>query len=252
MNLKKKIISLTLGFSLLLPVITVAQPVLVQSYIRQDFRLNVNGEDISSPEGLHPLIYQDRTYLPVSFIAQILGAEIAFNQNNKTIYISNDNKNSNNGVEDLKEKIEALKNEVEILQTKLDNYETKTLSRLPIRRSKDGYELQIEGLSVRDRGDGRLYVNLRNIEANSGVYISVLETTITIDGEVYKAQPTIQDTIDMDFYKWLYVDESINSYIPFANLPKESAINEMIIEIKVVTNQSNPKVETWQFEVLND
>ncbi len=58
----------------------------IEAFLREDYKIKVNGElqQLSLP----PLIYQDRTYLPLHEIAKHLGADIAWEGSTKTIYVN--------------------------------------------------------------------------------------------------------------------------------------------------------------------
>ncbi|GIQ71264.1 copper amine oxidase N-terminal domain-containing protein [Xylanibacillus composti] len=58
----------------------------VEAFLRDDFRIRVDGKAISldSP----PLVYQGKTYLPVSDIGHALSAEVKWDGSTKTVYIN--------------------------------------------------------------------------------------------------------------------------------------------------------------------
>lgn len=57
----------------------------VEVFLREDFSIKINGESaqLSTP----PVVYEGKTYLPVSEISSILGADVKWDAGTKTIFI---------------------------------------------------------------------------------------------------------------------------------------------------------------------
>ena len=84
----KKLLAITAGLLLALSSIAYATPAIVETYLQNEFLIKVDGEIKYHPEGLKPLVYQNRTYLPAAYIAQLLWANTSFDSSTKTVIIS--------------------------------------------------------------------------------------------------------------------------------------------------------------------
>lgn len=250
----KKILAITIGILIGLSSITYAAPKLVEAYLQNDFLIKVNGEFKYHPEGLKPLVYENRTYLPASFIAQLLGASTTYDNSTKTVSIStlpvtqidsDERVAFENKIKELEERIKELESSTS---------ETSNYTKLPARLSQSGYKFTLEGLTVRENGrDGRLHFTLKNEDADTGVKINSMITTIEANGKKYTASALYQENLDMDLFKWIRKNEQLQTFIPFSNLPeKDSDIKEMIVTIVLEVNETYPKTETLVFKVLND
>ena len=125
---------------------------------------------------------------------------------------------------------------------------------MPVRITQNDYKLTLEGLSIRDDGnDGRLYFTLENEDADTGIKIDAMSTTIETNEQKYTASSQFQENIDLNLFKWIRRDEELKSYIPFSNLPDEDKdIKEMTVTIFLEINETYPKKEKLVFKVIND
>lgn len=233
--------------------IAFAAPSAIQAFLQPDFRIKINNEFKYHPEGLQPIVYQDRTYLPAAFIAEQLGAGVKFDSATKVVSITSDL----NTDQDNTKEIEAYKIKIADLEQRIKDLESKSSSssdfaKLPARKTQNGYSITLEGLSVRDGNDGKLYFNLENKSVDTSVKIKPLSTKIEINGKEYMAGETFTDSLDTKLFNWVKRDDEIESFIPFRNLPEEKDINEITVTMVVETNEYLPTKETITFKVLND
>ncbi|WP_417204498.1 stalk domain-containing protein [Acetoanaerobium sticklandii] len=250
----KKILAIALGLFVGLSTFSYATPKVVEAYLQNDFLIKVNGEFKYHPEGLKPLVYQNRTYLPASYIAQLLGANTTFDSDTKTVSI---NSNPDVGIE--QEKIKEYEEKIKILEEKIEKLESSTsansdYTKLPARIAQNGYKLTLEGLSIREEGnDGRLYFTLENEDADTGVKIDAMSTIIETNTDKYEASFQFQENLDRDLFKWIRRNEELKTYIPFSKLPEDDKeIREMTVTVVLEINETYPKKETLTFKVLND
>ena len=250
----KKLLALTVVVLLSLSSFTYAAPRIVETYLQNDFLIKVDGEFKYHPEGLKPLIYENRTYLPASYIAQLLGASTTFDSATKTVNIVSGTQNTleQNKIDEYENRIKELENEIKAL--KESNNTDSNYTKMPARLTQDGYKFTLEGLSIRDDGkDGRLYFTLKNEDADTGVKIKPLSTTIEADGKKYEASALYQENLDLDLFNWIRTDKEIQSFIPFSDLPEEDKdIKEMTVTIVMEINETYPKTEKLVFKVIND
>ncbi len=59
----------------------------VEAYLRPDFTIKVNGQAVALEDGLPPLIYNDRGYLPIKSLGTLLGANIGWDEATKSILV---------------------------------------------------------------------------------------------------------------------------------------------------------------------
>lgn len=251
----KKIMGLVLGTTILASSIGFAAPEAIQAFNQPDFTIKVNGLTQVHPEGLKPVVYNNRTYLPAAFIAELLGAKVSFNSDTKTVSIEEDNNDVILSQEKIKEyelEIEKLELEIEKLKHEKSSVsDNQSYSKLPARTTKDGYSIDIEGLSVRE-GDGRLFVTLKNTSADYDIKLKPIDTIIEIDGTKYTSESTISDSIGPELFKWIKRGDTLNAVIPFRKLPEDKDIDKMTITIFLETNSINPKTSSIEFKVIND
>lgn len=60
----------------------------ITASINKTFQLVVNEEKQTLPEGYEMLVYQDRTYLPIRALAEMLDCEVVWDDQTKTIHIT--------------------------------------------------------------------------------------------------------------------------------------------------------------------
>ena len=77
------------GLLLSLGMQTYAQDALtsITAWIRNDYRIEYNGEEQTLPEGSDILVYQNRTYLPLRYVGELLGADIQWDKETNTASI---------------------------------------------------------------------------------------------------------------------------------------------------------------------
>lgn len=250
----KKLIAITLGMLMGITSLTYAAPKVVETYLQNDFLIKVDGEFKYHPEGLKPLVYENRTYLPASFIAQLLGATTTFDSTTKTVNI---NSNAENALS--QDKIDEYENKINELESKIKKLEESNVvnsnyTKMPARLSQNGYSLTLEGLAIRDDGnDGRLYFNLKNEDVDTGIKIESMSTVIESDGKKYQASSKFQENVNPKLFQWISRNDSLQTYIPFSDFPEdEKDIKEMDVTIVIEVNQAYPKKEIITFKVLND
>ncbi|WP_313016326.1 stalk domain-containing protein [Acetoanaerobium noterae] len=249
----KKILAATFGIIIGLTSLTYAAPTIVETYLQNDFLIKVDGEFKYHPEGLKPLVYENRTYLPAAYIAQLLGASTTFDSQTKTVNIVSKSQSDEN-----EDEILEYENRIKELEEKIKKLESSTstssdYSKLPVRITKNGYKLKLEGFSIDDdEGDGRLYFTLENDDVDTGLKINIMATTIEADGITYKAAARDSSFVDLKSFNWIELDDDMSTYIPFKDLPKDNDIKEMTITVEIQTNQYQPKKEYVTFKVVND
>ena len=111
----KKCVAATLAILIGISSVAYGAPKTIETFEQPDFLIKVNDEFKYHPEGLKPLVYGDRTYLPAAYIAELLGAKVYFNPSTKVVDIT---MQSNDEYET---RIKELENEVLSLKKKLES-----------------------------------------------------------------------------------------------------------------------------------
>ena len=75
----KKCVAATLAILIGISSVAYGAPKTIETFEQPDFLIKVNDEFKYHPEGLKPLVYGDRTYLPAAYIAELLGAKVSKN-----------------------------------------------------------------------------------------------------------------------------------------------------------------------------
>ncbi|WP_313568890.1 stalk domain-containing protein [Acetoanaerobium noterae] len=250
----KKVFAIAICFMIGITSLTYATPKSIETYLQNDFLVKVDGEFKYHPEGLKPLVYENRTYLPASFIVELLGGSTTFDNSTKTVNIVSKPQSilDETRINEYETKIKELEEKIKKLEN--STHVTSEYLKLPSRLSQNGYKITLEGLSIREEGtDGRLYFTLENEELDTGVKIDSMSTTIETDTEKYKASSRYQENFDPQLYKWVKRKQELKTFIPFSDLPEnDKDIKEMTITVVLELNETNPRKETLVFKVIND
>lgn len=234
--------------------IAYAAPQIIQAFNQPEFTIKVNGNIQVHPEGLKPIVYNSRTYLPAAFIAELLGADTSFDSTSKTVSIDLKN-NYENEINQYKEQVQSLKKEIEELkkqQSSVNNEDLSGYTKMPIRSNQNGYTITLEGLSVKDGNDGRLFFKIKNNDVDTSIKLQPMSTILEINGEKYQAESTFSDPLDEELFRWIKRTEEINSVIPFRKLPDAKEIKTIKITMVVEKNEFLPESTVLEFKVLKD
>ena len=210
MKEKKKIryvaFGLTAGFLLSLGVQTYAQDALtsVTAWIRNDYRIEYNGEEQTLPEGYDILVYQDRTYLPLRYIGGMVGAEVEWDSETHTASIRREEPSDTPETPDISDMIDTT------------GYGT-----LPQSIETLDYRITATVLMGKDDSEGaRLYLSLKN-KNDTVLRLDQGATVFEIDGEEYDYGDIDSLYYDNRWYTtYLEKDQEAEGYL---RLPKEAA-----------------------------
>lgn len=250
----KKIMGLVLGTTILASSIGFAAPQPIQAFNQQDFTIKINGLTQVHPEGLKPIVYNNRTYLPAAFIAELLGAKVSFISDTKTVSIDEDRSElakANETIKAYEEEIEELKLELEKIKNTSKPDDGK-YSKFPQRISRNGFSIALEGLSVNQSNDGRLFFTLKNDDFESSVKLVPMETVIEIEGVKYTSQPTATDPLNQELFQWVKTGDSFSGVIPFRKLPDDKDIKNIKVTLYYETNERMPAKSSYEFYLIND
>lgn len=200
MNTKGKkrylVLGIAAGFLLSLGVQTYAQDAVstVAAWIRNDYRIEYNGEEKKLPEGYQILVYQNRTYLPLRYVGELLGADIQWDGETNTASIF---QKKNPGIID-----------------------TTGYGVLPQSVETLDYRITATALMGKDDAEGpRLYLSLKN-KTDSVLRLDQGSTVFEIDGKEYTYRDVDSLLYDSRWYTtYLEKDAEAEGYL---RLPKEA------------------------------
>ncbi len=194
------------GFLLSLGVQTYAQDALtsVAAWIRNDYRIEYNGEEQTLPEGYDILVYQDRTYLPLRYIGEMVDTEIEWDSETHTASIRREESSDATETPNIS-----------------DTIDTTGYGTLPQSIETLDYRITATSLMGKDDSEGaRLYLSLKN-KGDTVLRLDQGSTTFTIDGKDYDYRDI--DSLYYD-YRWyttyLEKDQEAEGYL---RLPKEAS-----------------------------
>ena len=194
------------GFLLSLGVQTYAQDALtsVAAWIRNDYRIEYNGEEQTLPEGYDILVYQDRTYLPLRHIGEMVGAEVEWDSETHTASIRREEPSDAPETPDIS-----------------DTIDTTGYGTLPQSIETLDYRITATVLMGKDDREGaRLYLSLKN-KSDTVLRLDQGSTVFTIDGKDYDYRDIDSLYYDNRWYTtYLEKDQETEGYL---RLPKEAA-----------------------------
>ncbi len=194
------------GLLLSLGIQTYAQDALtaVTAWLRNDYRIEYNGEEQTLPEGYDILVYQDRTYLPLRYIGAIVGAEIEWDSETHTAFIRREESADNPETPDIS-----------------DTIDTTGYGTLPQSIETLEYRITATSLMGKDDSEGpRLYLSLKN-KSDTVLRLDQGSTVFTIDGKDYDYRDIDSLYYDNRWYTtYLEKDQETEGYL---RLPKEAA-----------------------------
>ena len=190
------VLGIAAGFLLSLGVQTYAQDAVstVAAWIRNDYHIEYNGEEKKLPEGYQILVYQNRTYLPLRYVGELLGADIQWDGETNTASIFQE---KNPGIID-----------------------TTGYGVLPQSVETLDYRITATALMGKDDTEGaRLYLSLKN-KSDSVLRLDQGSTVFEIDGKKYTYRDVDSLLYDSRWYTtYLEKDAEAEGYL---RLPKEA------------------------------
>lgn len=193
-------VGISLGIVLTLSIQVFAAPAIekIQAYVNNQFTFEFDGVEKKLSEDYEIIVYKDRSYVPVRFVAENLGAKVDWNDETKKISITSQKNDSNKPADD-----DSIEYNYRVLpQTKdLLGYRVSLLT-----YSKEGQNL----------GD-RLYLSIAN-DSDAAIRIDQMATKVIAGGKTY----TMKGSDAVDFDTRLYNDINKDQYVEgYLRLPKE-------------------------------
>ena len=184
----------------------------IEAYINNSITFTIDKENKELSEGYEVITYNNRTYVPIRFIAENLGAEVEWNEVTKNISITSE-QNVQKYYADYKE--------------------------LPTYKNTENFKIEVVMYSEDEFGP-IMHLSLEN-KTDTPIQLDQMATTVTFNDKVYTLNKTTNSGVDRRWYQDVHKDDVLEGYI---RLPKEldyEEIKDFILTLKVGTNGSEIK-----------
>lgn len=180
----------------------------IAASINDSFSLSVNGEDKTLPDDSHILVYNNRSYLPVRAVSELLNCKVDWDDASKKISINQKNIKKDDG------KIETEKPAAGD-DTKTDTDVT-DYKELPQIYEVTGFRADAESYFADEYGD-RLYIKIKNKE--DGILRMVSSSVkFTVNGKTYTANDALTGYWDTRWYtEYMDKDDELEGYLRLPN-----------------------------------
>lgn len=203
----------------------------VYATVSEQITFRFNDEVKELPDGYTVLSYAGRTYVPARFIAQELGAEVEWDEEIQTIFITSD-------VPEEEIADEIGEEEEESIIIKYD-YE-----KLPLQEIKNDVIVTVNSITI-DRDQTRVYLKVRNL-GELPVQLIQTETKFVIDGDTHNQSELTENEryrYDQTWFNDIREDESREGLIKMPDIPKDT--EELILHLKAFKNDGSK--EQWEY-----
>ncbi len=262
---RKLLLGIAIGLLCILPVgvLAAGTSAWVSALLDGDVAFLFDGQRETLPAGYAVLFYDNRTYVPVRFVAEQLGASVSWDQFAKTVKID-----TKPGAEELvlekekqalekelkgqEEKIKSLEKEIKELKLKEGIKEGSTkgqpaanYQKIPINRVLTSMNIGVTGL-FKDDYYTRVYLELEN-KKTVPLQLQQIETKAIVDGVAYKTRDIMHFTLDQVWYHDVAHEEIESGYVMLPRLPEDA--KEMYLELTILYNDAAQKTETVEFAI---
>lgn len=204
----------------------------ITAYINHSFKLTVDGEQTELPDGYEMLVYENRTYVPVRAIGEMVGAGVDWDDQTKTVMITKpasqpEEGNSSTGTED-----------------------GRTYQKLPITKETEKYKVSVLTYStdVKDHFP-KLGIRLEALDSTN-VRINQAKTVYEIDGKTYEFnESTNHNYRDEKWYtSFAKKDSILEGYLVLPEIQGEMKNIHMTITV-VLDTYEGQKSEEQTFDI---
>lgn len=216
-----------------------ASPVLISAYTDNDFKYEVNGKEKQMDLGYSTLVYGGRSYVPVRFVAEALGAKVDYDGDNKKISFKLEKEPAKVDETSCKEYVDKALEE----QNK-EEKDNRVYESTPIKKTYKDFTVTMTGYSKKEGNLDRIYLELENKSSDLPLKFNVMDSVIQVGKDEYRADDVYSE-IDVNMFKDVKKDETLRGYISFPLLPDEA--KNGVFKIRVVTNGYRQDVYDLEF-----
>lgn len=208
---KKRILTLgiTMGLFLSMGIQAFAGSALekIEAYINNAITFTINGEDKELPEDYEILTYNNRTYVPIRFIAETLGAKVDWNERTKNITITGRN------------------------TSEIPKYDYREL---PLYRENSHFKMSVI-MFTEDEHGRKFNITLENKE-DDPIQLDQLQTIVEVDGIEYPMKNASTLWLDQRWFNDIDKEELVEGYIRLPNDIDYEELEDIHLVFKVRTN----------------
>ena len=192
----------------------------IAASINDSFSISVNGENKSLTDDSHILVYNNRSYLPVRAVSEMLGCKVDWDDATKKISITQDSGKKDDGKIDTEKPTTG--NDSKNDASKSD------YKALPQIYEVTGFRADAESYFTDEYGD-RLYIKLKNKE--DGILRLVSSSVkFTVNGKTYTANDALTGYWDTRWYtQYMDKDDELEGYL---RLPNELDSFDVYFEVQ--------------------
>jgi hypothetical protein len=199
-----------------------------------------NGRFTPLPDGYTTLMFENRVYVPARFIAENLGATVAWNAESRSVSVTaapvpTPTPTPTPDPVPVPQPVSGITYQSLPVQK---IYSDKEFFITAVRRRDSSYPVASIDLRVKNKGDAPLLIQ------------QVATTAKGADGVTYKVPSSAFGYMDSRWFKDILKDEELEGYIVLSTLPDK--LKEIQLEISVLHNDMNQKQETITFNIRID
>ncbi|MDD4390244.1 MAG: copper amine oxidase N-terminal domain-containing protein [Eubacteriales bacterium] len=205
------------------PMLASAAIAKIEAYTNSDMTFTFDGEKKELPSEYEVLVYKDRSYVPVRFIAENLGATVDWNDETKII---------------------ALTSAKQEIPQKPEDVDKTIYKALPLFKENSDLKVTADMYGEDSKGD-RIWFTVKN-KTDAPIQLNQMATKITADGKEYSMDSKRAIDFDKRWYNDLRKDNEVQGFILLPTAIKDP--EKMQIELTFIT-QGTDKSETVSFDI---
>lgn len=202
----------------------------ISVFVKKAIHFEINGKKKELPKEDTVFTYKGKTYVPINFMAENLGAEINWDNKTKTISVQS------------KKKEEIEKQE----RSKIEYH------RLPIKRLIGNVWIDITGVSI-DKKNKFIWVYLEvENKGDAPIQIDQMRTKmIAEDQTIYKQGDlvTMVNPYDHTWFDDIRKDDEINGFIKMPLPEGEEELKNFTLVLKMIQNDGSQKETEVRFDI---
>ncbi|MGN0711812.1 MAG: stalk domain-containing protein [Anaerovoracaceae bacterium] len=203
----------------------------IEAYVNHQMNFTFDGESKVLPDDYEVIVYKDRSYVPVRFIAENLGAEVEWNNETKNISITSPKSTSTD--------------EPTSSTEEMPKYDYR---KLPLYNENSNFKMSVTLFTDDDYGK-KLNVTLEN-KTDNPIQLDQMSTVVEVNGVEHSMKKASISNLDTRWYKDIAKEEKTEGYVRLPNDIDYDDLKNLHVVFKVKTNGSyTEKVEDMEFNI---